>query len=160
MEEKMDKTKVLVIDDEQGIRDLFIQALGEDDYEVLTVESGEQGLDIIKNEKPHITFLDLKLPGIDGLEVLKRISDLESKPIVIMITGHGTIAKAAKTMDLGAYDYIVKPFQIDDIIKLMPIQTATPNKNQPLALSAFLKTFVIEFHHFFSYCYFTIFIVI
>jgi len=115
----MDKTKVLVIDDEQGIRDLFIQALEEDDYEVLTVDNGEQGLDIIKSEKPSVIFLDLKLPGIDGLEVLKRISDLEIKPIVIMITGHGTIAKAAKTMDLGAYDYIVKPFQIDDIIKLM-----------------------------------------
>jgi len=115
----MDKTKVLVIDDEQGIRDLFIQALEDDDYEVLTVDNGEEGLDIIKNEKPNVTFLDLKLPGIDGLEVLKRISDLESKPIVIMITGHGTIAKAAKTMDLGAYDYIVKPFDIDDIIKLM-----------------------------------------
>jgi len=119
MEEKMDKTKVLVIDDEQGIRDLFIQALEEDDYEVLTVDNGEQGLDIIKSEKPNVVFLDLKLPGIDGLEVLKRISDLEIKPIVIMITGHGTIAKAAKTMDLGAYDYIVKPFDIDDIIKLM-----------------------------------------
>ncbi len=115
----MDKIKILVIDDEQGIRDLFIQALEEDDYEVLTVDNGEQGLEIIKNEKPNVTFLDLKLPGIDGLEVLKRISDLKSKPIVIMITGHGTIAKAAKTMDLGAYDYIVKPFDIDDIIKLM-----------------------------------------
>ena len=115
----MDRIKILVIDDEQGIRDLFIQALEEDDYEVLTVDNGEQGLEIIKNEKPNVTFLDLKLPGIDGLEVLKRISDLESKPIVIMITGHGTIAKAAKTMDLGAYDYIVKPFDIDDIIKLM-----------------------------------------
>jgi len=115
----MDKIKVLVIDDEQGIRDLFIQALDEDDYEVLTVDNGEQGLDIIKSEKPSVIFLDLKLPGIDGLEVLKCISDLEIKPIVIMITGHGTIAKAAKTMDLGAYDYIVKPFQIDDIIKLM-----------------------------------------
>jgi len=115
----MDKTKVLVIDDEQGIRDLFIQALEEDDYEVLTVDNGEQGLDIIKNERPDVTFLDLKLPGIDGLEVLKCISGLEIKPIVIMITGHGTIAKAAKTMDLGAYDYIVKPFDIDDIIKLM-----------------------------------------
>jgi len=115
----MDKIKVLVIDDEQGIRDLFIQALEEDDYEVLTVDNGEQGLDIIKSEKPSVIFLDLKLPGIDGLEVLKSISDLEIKPIVIMITGHGTIAKAAKTMDLGAYDYIVKPFDIDDIIKLM-----------------------------------------
>ena len=115
----MERIKILVIDDEQGIRDLFIQALEEDDYEVLTVDNGEQGLEIIKNEKPNVTFLDLKLPGIDGLEVLKRISDLEIKPIVIMITGHGTIAKAAKTMDLGAYDYIVKPFDIDDIIKLM-----------------------------------------
>ena len=115
----MDKTKVLVIDDEQGIRDLFIQALEENDYEVLTVDNGEQGLEIIKNEKPNVIFLDLKLPGIDGLEVIKRISDLKIKPIVIMITGHGTIAKAAKTMDLGAYDYIVKPFDIDDIMKLM-----------------------------------------
>jgi len=115
----MDRIKILVIDDEQGIRDLFIQALEEDDYEVLTVDNGEQGLEIIKNERPNVIFLDLKLPGIDGLEVLKRISDLEIKPIVIMITGHGTIAKAAKTMDLGAYDYIVKPFDIDDIIKLM-----------------------------------------
>jgi len=115
----MDRFKILVIDDEQGIRDLFIQALEEDDYEVLTVDNGEQGLEIIKNEKPNVTFLDLKLPGIDGLEVLKRISELKSKPIVIMITGHGTIAKAAKTMDLGAHDYIVKPFDIDEIIKLM-----------------------------------------
>jgi len=115
----MDKIKVLVVDDEQGIRNLFVQALEEDDYEVLTVDNGEQGLNIIKNEKPNVIFLDLKLPGIDGLEVLKHISNLEIKPIVIMITGHGTIAKAAKTMDLGAYDYIVKPFNIDDIIKLM-----------------------------------------
>jgi len=115
----MAKIKVLVIDDEQGIRDLFIQALEGDAYEVSTAPDGEKGLEIIKKEKPKMIFLDLKLPGIDGIEVLKRISGMDVKPVVIMITGHGTVIKASKAMDLGAYDYIVKPFKIDEIIKLM-----------------------------------------
>lgn len=115
----MDKIKVLIVDDEQGIRDLFVQALEGNTYQTLTASDGEAGLEIIKKEKPNVIFLDLKLPGIDGIEALKRISAMDIKPIVIMITGHGTVIKAARAMDLGAYDYIVKPFKIDEIIRLM-----------------------------------------
>ena len=115
----METIKVLVVDDEVGIQDLFSQALEGEQYHVLAAADGKTALEAVTREQPRVVFLDLKLPDVDGVEVLKRIGQLDVKPIVIMITGHGTIVKAAKVMDLGAYDYIVKPFNVDDIIAVM-----------------------------------------
>ena len=107
-------TKILIIDDEQGIRDLFSTAM-EDQYQVLSADNGEDGLKIAKKEKPDIVFLDLKLPGMDGIDVLRKIKELNSEIITIMITGYGTVEKAVEAMELGAYEYIVKPLNVKEV---------------------------------------------
>ena len=114
----MAKVKILVVDDEQGIRDLFTVIL-EDQYQVLTTDNGEKALKIIKEENPDIVFLDLKLPGMDGIEALGQIKETNPSIIVIMITGHGTVEKAVESMDLGAYEYIVKPLNVKEVEALI-----------------------------------------
>ena len=103
--------KVLVIDDEKptlSMFRLFLKAYG---YEVHIAEDGEKGLEIFNEIKPEIVFTDLKMPGIDGLEVLEKIRNSNIKSEVIIITGHGDMEKAVKALDLSASDFINKPVE-------------------------------------------------
>ncbi|MCK8817962.1 response regulator [Natroniella sulfidigena] len=106
--------KVLVIDDEKNIRITLTKCL-EKDYEVVTAVNGEDGLEKIEEGDFEIILLDMKLPGIDGMEVLKKIEELDSEASVIMITGFGTVKTAVEAMKLGALDYLRKPFSSDEI---------------------------------------------
>lgn len=87
---------------------LFLNAYG---YEVYTAESGEKGLDLFLKIHPEIVFTDIKMPGIDGIEVLKRIRQTEIQTEVIIITGHGDMEKAVEALDLDASDFINKPVE-------------------------------------------------
>jgi YesN/AraC family two-component response regulator len=103
--------KILVIDDEKptlSMFQLFLKAYG---YDVFIAEDGEQGLKIFNEIKPEIVFTDLKMPGIDGLEVLEKIRESDTKSEVIIITGHGDMEKAVKALDLSASDFINKPVE-------------------------------------------------
>lgn len=104
-------TKVLVIDDERGnlnMFGLFLKAYG---YEVLLAENGPVGLDIAKKEEPSIVFTDIKMPGMDGLEVLKRLKAENPNTEVIVMTGHGDMDLAVQALNLDATDFINKPIQ-------------------------------------------------
>lgn len=101
--------KILIIDDEPEIGWIFSKILSGNGYQVQTAQSGEEGLTKIKKICPELVFLDMKLPGIDGLETLKKIKEFDSAPAVIMITGFETVKTAVESMKLGAYDYITKP---------------------------------------------------
>lgn len=104
-------TKILVIDDEKptlSMFRLFLKAYG---YDVYIAEDGEKGLKIFDEIKPEIVFTDLKMPGIDGLEVLEKIRNSDIKSEVIIITGHGDMEKAVKALDLSASDFINKPVE-------------------------------------------------
>lgn len=107
--------KVLVIDDERSIREHLDMFLQEKRFEVLSAECGESGLKLIREEEPDIVILDIRLPGIDGLEVLRKLKRENSKVSVIMITAFHDMETTIQAMKLGAYDYIHKPLDIDQL---------------------------------------------
>lgn len=111
----MDKAKILVVDDEHLIRWTLEQHLKKEGYEAITAESGEKALEILPDVMPHLVLLDNQLPGMMGIDVLGKIKDADKDIIVIMITAHGLLETAVKAMKLGAFDYISKPFNLDEI---------------------------------------------
>ncbi len=104
---------VLIVDDEAGIRDSLAGILADENYSASTAESGEQCLEFIRKHTFDVVLLDIWLPGIDGLETLQRIREMENPPEVIMISGHGTIETAVRATKLGAYDFLEKPLSIE-----------------------------------------------
>ncbi len=108
--------RVLIVDDEPGIRAALAQLLEFEGYEVKAVASGHEGLAAYESWRPQLTFLDVKMEGIDGLETLKRIRALDAAAIVVMISGHATIQDAVSATQLGAYDILEKPLDTDRIL--------------------------------------------
>jgi len=111
----METAKILVVDDEHLIRWTLEQHLGKEGYEVYTAEDGEKALEMVTDMMPDLVLLDNQLPGASGIEVLGRIKEIDRNIIVIMITAHGLLETAVKAMKLGAYDYVSKPFNLDEI---------------------------------------------
>ena len=109
------KNKILVVDDEHLIRWSLEQNLKKQGYEVSTAGSGEDALRLLQEETPDLMLLDIQLPGMNGLEVLEKVKELEEDVIVIMVTALGVLETAVKAMQLGAYDYINKPFNLDEL---------------------------------------------
>jgi len=107
---------ILIIDDEEGIRDSLSGVLHDEGYEVEAVASGEEGLEAISRGLPDLVFLDVWLPGIDGLEALGRIKDRAPDLAVIMISGHGNIETAVNATRSGAYDFLEKPLSLDRVL--------------------------------------------
>ncbi len=105
--------QVLIVDDEYGIRTSLSGVLEDEGYETSAVESGEDCLQALAERQFDVVLLDIWLPGIDGLEVLERVSALENHPEIIMISGHGSIETAVKATKLGAYDFLEKPLSVD-----------------------------------------------
>lgn len=113
-ESKLEKGKtILVVDDDEVIRDFFKRALME--YRVLTAASGEEALNIAKRDRPDLVLLDIKMPGIDGIETLRRIKQMDASIAVIMLSAHGTLKTNIEAARLGAYDSIAKPFDLSDM---------------------------------------------
>ena len=103
--------KVLVIDDEKPTLMMFRLTLGAYGYEVLTAENGREGLEIFRHDRPSIVLTDIKMPGMNGIEVLKRIKEIDQAAEVIVITGHGDMDLAIQALNLDATDFINKPIQ-------------------------------------------------
>ncbi len=111
----MKKFKILVVDDEELIRWSLEQNLKEEGYATLTAATGEEALKLVRDELPDLVFLDLQLPGIGGMEVLPKIKEINKDIIVIIITALGVVEMVVRAMKLGAYDYINKPFNLDEV---------------------------------------------
>jgi len=109
----MSRKKILVVDDEKLIRWSLIQKLSQWNYETVEAETGEDALQIFESESPDMALLDINLPDIEGIEVLKEIKSRRPETPVIMITAYGSIEDAVSAMRMGAYDFITKP--IDDL---------------------------------------------
>jgi two-component system nitrogen regulation response regulator NtrX len=108
--------RVLVVDDEKGIRGALGQLLEYEGYEVQTAGNAVDGISAFESWHPHLVFLDVKMAGIDGLETLKRIRQMDPAAIVVMISGHGTVQTAVEATQLGAYDFLEKPLDTDRVL--------------------------------------------
>ena len=111
----MRNTSILVVDDEHLIRWSLEQSLKKQGYDVSTAASGEEALKQVQDDAPELMLLDIQLPGMDGLEVLERVKEIDSDIIVVMVTALGVLETAVKAMRLGAHDYINKPFNLDEL---------------------------------------------
>lgn len=129
--------KILVIDDERSIRNSMKDILSFEGHEVLLAENGMEGLASVKIDKPELVFCDIKMPKIEGIDVLKRIKEFTAETPVIMISGHGTIDTAIDAIKNGAYDFIEKPLDLNRI--LITIKNAT-DKTQLIQETRTLKT--------------------
>jgi len=107
---------ILVIDDEKGIRDSLQLVLEYEGYPVLKAATGQDGLDVVEANEPHVILLDVKMPGIDGMEVLEQLDPLESGRVVIMISGHADIATAVEATRMGAFDFLEKPLDQEKVL--------------------------------------------
>ncbi|MBD3413888.1 MAG: response regulator, partial [Candidatus Aminicenantes bacterium] len=112
----MKERKILVIDDESGIRSSLKGIFEDEGYGVKTTSNGEKGLEFIKNEFYDLIFLDIWLPEMNGIEVLKQIKEIEENTQVVMITGHGSVEAAVKSTKLGAYDFLEKPLSLEKVV--------------------------------------------
>src|SRR5579871_6261520 len=113
--------KLLLIDDEADVLYSFRRIFDSPQIELTTVSSGEEGLKVIPKIKPDLVIMDVRMGGMNGLETLRRIRQMDAKLLVIMMTAYGTTQTAIEAMKLGAYDYLLKPF---DVPKLKEIVAA------------------------------------
>ena len=111
--------KILAIDDEQNIRTLIANELTLEGFGVTTAKSGEEGLRLCDKEKFDVVLLDIRLPKMNGIEVLRRLKEKTPDVRVIMITAYGDIKTAVESMKLGAQDYVTKPFKLSELLALI-----------------------------------------
>jgi two-component system sensor histidine kinase/response regulator len=107
--------KILIIDDEEIVLDSCTHILAKGGYQIVTARNGTIGLEMLEQEKPDLVFVDLKMPGISGMEVLEKIQEYDSTIVPIVITGFATVSSAVEAMKKGAYDFLPKPFTPDEM---------------------------------------------
>jgi len=110
---------ILVIDDDDQLRISFSKLLKEEDYAVISAASGEAGIEIVKENELDLVILDMRLPGINGMETFKQIKKIDSKLPVIIVTAYGTTQVAIEATKMGAYDYVLKPFDVPEMLNLI-----------------------------------------
>jgi two-component system, response regulator, stage 0 sporulation protein F len=111
--------KVLVVDDQYGIRVLLTEILQKDGYQLYQAANGVQALKVVEEDSPDLVLLDMKIPGMDGLEILRRIKEKHEEIQVIMMTAYGELNLINEAMQLGAITHFAKPFDIDDVRKVI-----------------------------------------
>lgn len=111
-----DNFRILITDDDVDLRELLTEAVKNWGYIVSVAKDGEEALRKLRMERYDIVITDLMMPGMDGLALLKRIEELDREILVIIITGYATIETAVKAIEAGAYDYIAKPFRLDELM--------------------------------------------
>jgi len=119
---------VLIVDDEEDLAKTIAERLEIRGIQTQTASDGDQALNLVKTNSPDVVVLDLMMPGIGGLGILKQIKLLEKKIPVILLTGYGSKERSIEGMNLGAFDYVLKPCNLDDLIG--KIQEATKSKLQ------------------------------
>src|SRR5262245_32251409 len=107
--------RILVVDDEESIREFFEIMLKREGYEVVTASNGREALEKLKKAKVDLILSDIQMPEMSGLELLAAVKELDPELVVIMITAFGSTETAVEAMKLGAYDYVQKPFKIEEI---------------------------------------------
>ncbi len=110
------KFRILVIDDDEIARDVVVSLLAKEGFSVDSARDGLEGIAAVKRSEYHLVITDLKMPGVDGIEVLKSVRNLSPSSSVVILTAYGTLDNALEAMRLGAYDYITKPFKLQELL--------------------------------------------
>jgi len=105
--------RILVVDDEKAVRDMLVKCLTKKGYKVITAQNGEEAIEKVAEERPHIVLLDIIMPGIGGKEALKEIREIDKEVGIVMITAVHDDKEGNECLKLGAYDYITKPLSLD-----------------------------------------------
>ncbi len=108
--------KILIIDDDKGIQSVLSDIIRSEGYETVTAGNGRNALKEIAKCPPDLILLDIRLPGMDGMKILEKIKKTDQNMIVIMLTGYGDIKDAVQSMKMGAFNYITKPFENEEIM--------------------------------------------
>jgi two-component system response regulator (stage 0 sporulation protein F) len=111
----LEQKKLLIVDDQIGIRILLLEVFSTEGYETFQAANGRTALEIVKAHAPDLVLLDMKIPGMDGLEILKRIKEINRDIKVIMMTAYGELDMIKEATDLGALMHFTKPFDIDEM---------------------------------------------
>lgn len=123
----MEKGRILIVDDQEDILQSMEGILSDEGHDVITAKDGQEALHLVQSDAPDIVFLDIWIPGIDGMQTLKAIKKVSPECTVIMMSGHGTIETAVKAIKLGAADYLEKPLNLEDVLHL--VQRAVAEKS-------------------------------
>src|SRR4030043_1080661 len=115
----MEKFKMLVVDDEQDFLETILKRLKARKIEVTGVESGQKALELLAAQDIDVIILDVKMPGMDGIETLREIKKKKPLTEVIMLTGHASVESGIQGMQLGAFDYVMKPVALDELLEKM-----------------------------------------
>ncbi|GAH53781.1 unnamed protein product, partial [marine sediment metagenome] len=107
--------RILLVDDESHVLELLSVALEDEGYRILTANNGRKALDQLKKEEPQVVLLDIRMPDLDGVEVLRQIKEINKATSVIMMTAYGAMDTVVKAMQLGAYDYLTKPLDLKKV---------------------------------------------
>jgi len=112
----LEKLKLMLVDDEKRYLQTTAKLMEKKGIEVVTAQSGEQALDLLRTREVHVVILDIKMPGMDGFRTLRAIKTLYPLVEVILLTGHATMDSAIDGLQSGAFDYVIKPADIDEIV--------------------------------------------
>lgn len=107
--------RILVVDDELFVRELLLEFLSSQGYEVSLADSGENAVKIMQTDPMDVVLLDLKMPGINGIETLRQIKRIDANALAIIMTGYPTIESSIEALRHGAYDYVIKPFKLNEL---------------------------------------------
>ena len=123
MEEK--KKKISIVDDQAGVRRLLVELFKDDGYDTLVATNGFEAVDFVRKDPPDLVLLDMKMPGIDGVETLRQIRQINQEIKVVMMTAYGELELVQKSIALGAAEHITKPFDINSLREKIKANLAT-----------------------------------
>ena len=137
-----DRFEILVVDDDASIRKRCVQLLHKKGYAVEGVSGGDVALSLVKSRYVAVVIVDIRMPGINGIELLERIKEISPHTEVVVITGYGTVESAVKAIKLGAYDYLTKPFDMERLLKVIEnVSTKITLSEEVRVLRERLKTY-------------------
>src|SRR5262245_527466 len=114
-----DAGRVLVVDDEAPVREVLGDYFVDRGYEVFSVRDGQEALAVFARERPDVVLLDVRMPGLDGLQVLRRLRETDPHVAVIMVTANEDVALAREMLSIGAFDYVAKPFDFEHLHRMV-----------------------------------------
>lgn len=120
----MDHLRVLIVDDEEELVSALVERLNLRGFSARGVTTGTEALEFLENEACDVVLLDVKMPGLGGLEVIRRIKDMKPNLEVVLLTGHGSVKSVEDGMALGAFDYLMKPVKIDNLVRILTAAAA------------------------------------